>query len=180
MFTNRFVEFAIAHPIKERRKCLACNKRPVAMEGIARFIDELERELIEREAKEVQSGEIGERVMRLLRELDEVAYVRRRCLSYQRGSHSSAPTAFADRKTRYPWAQRVPGCGHLVRLSSPLASDLPVVLLGPDARAQHYLSDLTRWTRLLWLAAEGCSARLLARPGRQLCCFQQHTGRSDR
>jgi transcriptional repressor NrdR len=55
---------------------LACNKRPVAMDGIARFIDELERDLIEREAKEVQSGEIGERVMRLLRELDEVAYVR--------------------------------------------------------------------------------------------------------
>jgi transcriptional repressor NrdR len=55
---------------------LACNKRPVAMDGIARFIDDLERELIEREAKEVQSGEIGERVMRLLRELDEVAYVR--------------------------------------------------------------------------------------------------------
>jgi transcriptional repressor NrdR len=55
---------------------LACNKRPVAMEGIARFIDELERELIESEAKEVHSKEIGERVMRKLRELDEVAYVR--------------------------------------------------------------------------------------------------------
>ena len=55
---------------------LACNKRPVAMEGIARFIDELERELIESEAKEVQSKEIGERVMRKLREFDEVAYVR--------------------------------------------------------------------------------------------------------
>jgi transcriptional repressor NrdR len=55
---------------------LACNKRPVAMDGISRFIDELERELIESEAKEVQSKEIGERVMRKLRELDEVAYVR--------------------------------------------------------------------------------------------------------
>jgi transcriptional repressor NrdR len=55
---------------------LACNKRPVAMEGIARFIDELERELIESEAKEVHSKEIGERVMRKLREFDEVAYVR--------------------------------------------------------------------------------------------------------
>ncbi len=55
---------------------LACNKRPVAMDRIARFIDELERELIESEAKEVQSEEIGERVMRQLRELDEVAYVR--------------------------------------------------------------------------------------------------------
>jgi transcriptional repressor NrdR len=55
---------------------LACNKRPVAMSRIEGFIDELERELIEGEAKEVASQEIGERVMRLLREVDEVAYVR--------------------------------------------------------------------------------------------------------
>ena len=55
---------------------LACNKRPVAMLRIERFIDELERELIEGEAKEVASKEIGERVMKLLRELDEVAFVR--------------------------------------------------------------------------------------------------------
>jgi transcriptional repressor NrdR len=55
---------------------LACNKRPVAIDMIERFIDELERELIENEAKEVNSQEIGERVMRKLRELDEVAYVR--------------------------------------------------------------------------------------------------------
>jgi transcriptional repressor NrdR len=55
---------------------LACNKRPVAMERIEQFIDELERELVEGEAKEVSSQEIGERVMRKLRELDEVAYVR--------------------------------------------------------------------------------------------------------
>lgn len=55
---------------------LACNKRPVAMDRVERFIDELERELIESEAKEVASQEIGERVMKKLRELDEVAYVR--------------------------------------------------------------------------------------------------------
>ena len=55
---------------------LACNKRPVAMEEIARFIDELERDLVESEAKEVQSQEIGERIMKKLRALDEVAYVR--------------------------------------------------------------------------------------------------------
>jgi transcriptional repressor NrdR len=55
---------------------LACNKRPVAIERIEQFIDELERELAEGEAKEVSSKEIGERVMRKLRELDEVAYVR--------------------------------------------------------------------------------------------------------
>jgi transcriptional repressor NrdR len=55
---------------------LACNKRPVAMSRVEGFIDELERELIEGEAKEVASREIGERVMKLLREVDEVAYVR--------------------------------------------------------------------------------------------------------
>ena len=55
---------------------LACNKRPVAMDRIEKFIEELERELVESEAKEVASQEIGERVMRKLRELDEVAYVR--------------------------------------------------------------------------------------------------------
>jgi transcriptional repressor NrdR len=55
---------------------LACNKRPVAMDALEKFADELERELIESEAKEVGSKSIGERVMKKLRELDEVAYVR--------------------------------------------------------------------------------------------------------
>ena len=55
---------------------LACNKRAVPMDRIEQFIDDLERQLIEGDAKEVDSKEIGERVMRLLRELDEVAYVR--------------------------------------------------------------------------------------------------------
>jgi transcriptional repressor NrdR len=55
---------------------LACNKRAVAMNRIEQFIDELERQLIESEAKEVDSKQIGERVMKLLREVDEVAYVR--------------------------------------------------------------------------------------------------------
>jgi transcriptional repressor NrdR len=55
---------------------MACNKRPVAMDRIEKFIDELERDLVESEAKEVASKDIGERVMKNLRELDEVAYVR--------------------------------------------------------------------------------------------------------
>lgn len=55
---------------------LACNKRPVAMDRIEKFIDELERDLVETEAKEVESKALGERVMKKLRELDEVAYVR--------------------------------------------------------------------------------------------------------
>jgi transcriptional repressor NrdR len=55
---------------------LACNKRPVPMDRIETFVEELERDLVEPEAKEVHSKEIGERVMLRLRELDEVAYVR--------------------------------------------------------------------------------------------------------
>jgi transcriptional repressor NrdR len=55
---------------------LACNKRAVAMDRIETFIDELERDLVEGDAKEVESQELGERVMKKLRELDEVAYVR--------------------------------------------------------------------------------------------------------
>jgi transcriptional repressor NrdR len=55
---------------------LACNKRPVAMDQIEAFIDELERDLVEGEAKEVASQAIGELVMKKLRALDEVAYVR--------------------------------------------------------------------------------------------------------
>jgi transcriptional repressor NrdR len=56
---------------------LACNKRPVAMARVDAFIEQLERELSEGEAaKEVASKDIGERVMRWLREVDEVAYVR--------------------------------------------------------------------------------------------------------
>jgi transcriptional repressor NrdR len=55
---------------------LACNKRPVAMDRVTRFVDELERDLVDGEAKEVWSQQLGERVMKELRELDEVAYVR--------------------------------------------------------------------------------------------------------
>jgi transcriptional repressor NrdR len=55
---------------------LACNKRPVAMERILAFIEQLEHELIESETREVESHSLGERVMRFLHELDGVAYVR--------------------------------------------------------------------------------------------------------
>lgn len=54
----------------------AIEKRPVSVELIEDFITGLERELQERGEREVQSKEIGERVMKKLYELDEVAYVR--------------------------------------------------------------------------------------------------------
>ncbi len=54
----------------------ACEKRPISMDVIESFVSSLERELQERGDREVDSREIGERVIKKLYETDEVAYVR--------------------------------------------------------------------------------------------------------
>jgi len=54
----------------------ACEKRPIGVDVIEGFISQLEREFQERGEKEIDSTEIGERVIRKLYEVDEVAYVR--------------------------------------------------------------------------------------------------------
>ncbi len=54
----------------------ACEKRPVSIDAIENFLDDLERELLESGQREVPSSFIGERVMAKLREWDDVAYVR--------------------------------------------------------------------------------------------------------
>jgi transcriptional repressor NrdR len=54
----------------------ACEKRPISVKVIEEFVSELERELQERGEREVEGREIGERVIKKLYELDEVAYVR--------------------------------------------------------------------------------------------------------
>ena len=54
----------------------ACEKRPVSMAQIETVADEVEQELRGRLESEVQSERIGEMVMRRLKDLDEVAYVR--------------------------------------------------------------------------------------------------------
>ncbi|MGH7801810.1 MAG: transcriptional regulator NrdR [Thermodesulfobacteriota bacterium] len=54
----------------------ACEKRPISVKVIEDFVSELERELQERGEREVECREIGERVIKKLYELDEVAYVR--------------------------------------------------------------------------------------------------------
>jgi len=54
----------------------ACEKRPIPAERIHAIVDGLESELMQRGQDEVQSSEIGERVMTELHQLDEVAYVR--------------------------------------------------------------------------------------------------------
>ncbi len=54
----------------------ACEKRPVSVETIERFVDRLESRLQEAGEREVPSTKIGEMVMNELHDIDEVAYVR--------------------------------------------------------------------------------------------------------
>ena len=54
----------------------ACEKRPVSLREINEAVERLVGELHDQYDGEVPCKEIGERVMRLLRELDGVAYVR--------------------------------------------------------------------------------------------------------
>ncbi len=55
---------------------IACAKRPIDTESIEELVSGIESELYHRGSREVTSREIGEMVMRNLRELDEVAYIR--------------------------------------------------------------------------------------------------------
>ncbi len=54
----------------------ACEKRPISMEQIEEFADELEAHFQDMGKKEIKSSEIGELVVSKLKEWDEVAYVR--------------------------------------------------------------------------------------------------------
>jgi transcriptional repressor NrdR len=54
----------------------ALTKRPISSQRIETLADAIERELDGGEQREIASSAIGERVMKLLREVDEVAYVR--------------------------------------------------------------------------------------------------------
>jgi transcriptional repressor NrdR len=55
---------------------MACQKRPISMTQIEEFVDSLEFYFQELGKKEIDSPEVGERVISKLREWDEVAYVR--------------------------------------------------------------------------------------------------------
>lgn len=54
----------------------ACEKRPVAPADIERALKSLERDLLQLPDAEVTTEEIGKRVLRLLRDMDHVAYLR--------------------------------------------------------------------------------------------------------
>jgi transcriptional repressor NrdR len=55
---------------------LACKKRPIGAKKIEALVDEVEKRLYSLSKGEVTSQQIGEVVMDILRETDEVAYVR--------------------------------------------------------------------------------------------------------
>lgn len=54
----------------------ACEKRPVKLEKIEKMLDQIENELRKRKSTEVPSMVIGDFVMRKLKKLDKVAYIR--------------------------------------------------------------------------------------------------------
>lgn len=54
----------------------ACEKRPISVEQIEEVVNQVEQEVKNTLKKEVTSSDIGELVMKYLKELDEIAYVR--------------------------------------------------------------------------------------------------------
>jgi transcriptional repressor NrdR len=54
----------------------ACEKRPVGMAKLAELVDEVESRLAESADREISTSEIGDMVLKRLRVLDKIAYVR--------------------------------------------------------------------------------------------------------
>jgi len=65
----------------DRKKILngllkACEKRPVSLDTLERVVEDIERDIRNSLGAEIQSRDIGEKVMDRLKAIDEVAYVR--------------------------------------------------------------------------------------------------------
>ena len=54
----------------------SCNKRPVTAQQIQKLVDDIENTLAGSGEREVESKQLGNRVIERLKDLDEVAYVR--------------------------------------------------------------------------------------------------------
>ena len=54
----------------------SCHKRPISVPQMNKLVDQVEANIFKQEAREIPSSYIGELVMRYLKELDGVAYVR--------------------------------------------------------------------------------------------------------
>ena len=55
---------------------LAAAKRPITMDDIDQLVDDVEEKMHSKAAKEVSSREIGEFIIKGLKALDEIAYIR--------------------------------------------------------------------------------------------------------
>jgi transcriptional repressor NrdR len=55
---------------------LACQKRPISIQQMEKFVQELEQSYQEAGIREIPTTDIGEKVMAKLHEWDKVAYVR--------------------------------------------------------------------------------------------------------
>jgi transcriptional repressor NrdR len=55
---------------------IACRKRPISEQTLVRIADSIEAEMQESGEREISSRELGNMVMRRLRDLDSVAYIR--------------------------------------------------------------------------------------------------------
>lgn len=54
----------------------SCEKRPISLEKIEEVVNKIEQKIRNSMVKEIKSSEIGNLVMKYLKELDEIAYVR--------------------------------------------------------------------------------------------------------
>ena len=55
---------------------IACQKRPISSEKIEKIVNDIENRLKERKSKDVPAKFIGELVMKKLKAIDKVAYIR--------------------------------------------------------------------------------------------------------
>lgn len=54
----------------------ACEKRPITIDTLEKLVDDIETRLSNSLIREITSTEIGEMVMHLLKDIDDIAYVR--------------------------------------------------------------------------------------------------------
>ena len=54
----------------------ACEKRPISAQEVEKILDHVEADLRKKNANEVSSKKIGELVIRRLKKIDEIAYIR--------------------------------------------------------------------------------------------------------
>ena len=55
---------------------VACEKRPISMDTLEKITDDIERAVYDAGVREIESSQIGEMVVKALRKVDQVAYVR--------------------------------------------------------------------------------------------------------